>query len=483
MKKTKNNSATTKSFIISRYSTILFLIHISAICPSVLAGPRDSTLGYAEYISLVMKNHPLALQADLIPQNAEMLISKAKSAFDPTLLFSWDNKNFSDKTYYSILEGGLKLPLRYGPDLKFFYDQNTGTQLNPEASLPSDGLLRSGIELPLLQGLLMDRRRTDLTKARINKNLSENERKIVLLDLYFEASRAYWQWTESYAILKLQEEMYSKALERFEAVKRTSLLEDRPLLDTIEAFIQVQNRNFAYMQSALLYTNQKALVSVYLWNDSHYPMEMSATVLPDNIKELALSKPDSNLISDILSLVNEHPALKQYSNKKELVMADLRLNREQFKPQLNLQYYWLTSPVINSNDRKLDNNKWGLQFYSPIIFRKERADVNIAKLKLQDLSYEQSLKVAQQSYKINTAFNEWVTATDQVNLTGQIRIRSEKMLEGEKKLFTLGESSLFMINQREQDFINSNLRYYEAVIKNRLAEIRTYYQAGTLNLQ
>ncbi|MFN8331957.1 MAG: TolC family protein [Saprospiraceae bacterium] len=170
----------------------------------MLAGPRDSTLGYAEYISLVMKNHPLALQADLIPQNAEMLISKAKSAFDPTLLFSWDNKNFSDKTYYSILEGGLKLPLRYGPDLKFFYDQNTGTQLNPEASLPSDGLLRSGIELPLLQGLLMDRRRTDLTKARINKNLSENERKIVLLDLYFEASRAYWQWTESYAILKLQ---------------------------------------------------------------------------------------------------------------------------------------------------------------------------------------------------------------------------------------------------------------------------------------
>ncbi|MFN8331960.1 MAG: TolC family protein [Saprospiraceae bacterium] len=84
----------------------------------------------------------------------------------------------------------------------------------------------------------------------------------------------------------------------------------------------------------------------------------------------------------------------------------------------------------------------GHQFYSPIIFRKERADVNIAKLKLQDLSYEQSLKVAQQSYKINTAFNEWVTATDQVNLTGQIRIRSEKMLEGEKN-FHLGRKLTF----------------------------------------
>ncbi|MFN8331959.1 MAG: hypothetical protein U0T81_12215 [Saprospiraceae bacterium] len=89
-----------------------------------------------------------------------------------------------------------------------------------------------------------------------------------------------------------------------------------------------------------------------------------STVLPDNIKELALSKPDSNLISDILSLVNEHPALETIFQQKELVMADLRLNRERFKPQLNLQYaLWLTSPVINSNDRKLDNNKW-----APVLF-------------------------------------------------------------------------------------------------------------------
>ncbi|MFN8331958.1 MAG: hypothetical protein U0T81_12210 [Saprospiraceae bacterium] len=66
--------------------------------------------------------------------------------------------------------------------------------------------------------------------------------------------------------------MYSKALERFEAVKRTSLLEDRPLLDTIEAFIQVQNRNLptCSQSSSLYYRN---LVSVYLWNDSHYQMK------------------------------------------------------------------------------------------------------------------------------------------------------------------------------------------------------------------
>ena len=56
------------------------------------------------------------------------------------------------------------------------------------------------------------------------------------------------------------------------------------------------------------------------------------------------------------------------------------------------------------------------------------------------------------------------------------------MLE-EKKTFSPWEKAHFLWSTSEQDFINSNLRYYEAVIKNRLAEIRTYYQAGTLNLQ
>lgn len=482
MQISKNNPSVRKPLGIHRFSLIIMMTLSSVLYLSAIANDRDSTLRYAQYIAIVMKNHPLALQAELIPKNAELLLSKAKSAFDPTMQLSWDNKHFNDKNYYSILEGGLKLPLKYGPDLKFFYDQNTGTQLNPEASLPSDGLIRSGVELPLLQGLLMDRRRTDLKKARINKDLSQNERNLVLLDLYFEASRAYWQWCESYAVLKLQEEMFAKALERFEGIKKSSLLEDRPQLDTVEAYMQVQNRNLSLLQSTLQFINQKALVDVYLWNDSLYPTEMDESVLPENINGIDLNRPDSSMISELSNLAIEHPALRQYTYKQELIKADLRLYREQFKPQLNLHYYWLSTPVVTNITDKLDNNKWGLQFYSPIIFRKERADVNIAKLKLQDLSYEQSLKLEQQSYKIRTAYNEWLTASAQASLAGQIRIRSEKMLNGEKKLFSLGESSLFMINQREQDFINSNLRYYESVIKNRIAQARTYYQAGLLRL-
>ena len=114
----KNNSATTKSFIISRYSTIYFWSIFAYVRPRWLVRVTAHwvTLNIFHWLWKIM----LALQADLIPQNAEMLIAKQSQPLIRPCYSAGTTRTFSDKTYYSILEGGLKLPLRYGPDLKFF---------------------------------------------------------------------------------------------------------------------------------------------------------------------------------------------------------------------------------------------------------------------------------------------------------------------------------------------------------------------------
>jgi hypothetical protein len=54
------------------------------------------------------------------------------------------------------------------------------------------------------------------------------------------------------------------------------------------------------------------------------------------------------------------------------------------------------------------------------------------------------------------------------------------LLEGERELFRIGESSLFMVNSREMGYINSRAKTIEAFVKNRMARLQTYKSGGLL---
>ena len=55
-----------------------------------------------------------------------------------------------------------------------------------------------------------------------------------------------------------------------------------------------------------------------------------------------------------------------------------------------------------------------------------------------------------------------------------------QMLEAERRLFDLGESSLFLINTREQAYILANVKLTELIAKNRMAYYSIWYFAGRM---
>ena len=48
-------------------------------------------------------------------------------------------------------------------------------------------------------------------------------------------------------------------------------------------------------------------------------------------------------------------------------------------------------------------------------------------------------------------------------------------------MFEIGESSLFMVNSREMDYIQAQLKLIELISKNQTAYIGTLHALGTLN--
>lgn len=237
-------------------------------CGTIFAQNQDSVLNYSNYIDKVLSTHPLAKVADLKVDQAKANLLKAKGNFDPYIAYQYNGKQFQDVDYYQIHEGKLIVPTGLGPNLSLGYERAQGTYLNSQHNLPADGLLNLGIDIALLQGFWTDESRTLLRQAKASRAVAAVEKQLVLNRLILEATQQYWYWFEAWNKLKVQEKGVKLALERFNGVVESANLGDAPMIDTVEAKIQVQNRMVNYEEFFAQYKINQIELGFYLWEDS-----------------------------------------------------------------------------------------------------------------------------------------------------------------------------------------------------------------------
>ena len=114
----------------------------------------------------------------------------------------------------------------------------------------------------------------------------------------------------------------------------------------------------------------------------------------------------------------------------------------------------------------------------PIFLRKERGDLKLAKLKLQDINYEISSSSLALRNKITAVNTEIVSLTNQQQIIQNIVADYKVLLKGEERKFFLGESSLFLINSREQSLITSQLKENDITVKKLTAMAKLFNVMG-----
>ena len=133
-----------------------------------------------------MKYHPKANIAELNLKLSEAQWKSANGQFDPFLKAEYDDKYFDQKQYFQVLRSSIELPSYLGLTFNAGYDNTRGIFLNPENNTPNDGLGYIGVEANLLQGLLIDERRTAVNQAEIFEDFANNRRQIEI-NLSFRA--------------------------------------------------------------------------------------------------------------------------------------------------------------------------------------------------------------------------------------------------------------------------------------------------------
>ncbi|HEY9183928.1 MAG TPA: TolC family protein [Salegentibacter sp.] len=438
-------------------------------------------LTFEEYIDLVKANHPVARQAENRLEIGDADVQQARGAFDPKIFNNTKQKNFKGSEYYSIIESGLKIPTWFGIELQGGYDLNEGAYLNPQNMTPADGLWYGGISISLGEGLFIDERRAELRKAQLYRKMTQMERELMLSKLIYEAGKAYWKWFESYSVMQTYEEAIEIAEERYEGVRRSSQAGEVAAIDTTEAKIQVQKNSIAYNEARLEFKNASELISVYLWLDGVTPLEIAKGTIPA-YQEATGVPIDEKFLGEIEGLIEQHPELRRSGFKVDQLEIERRWSREQLKPELNLKYNVLTESIdeIPSAEYSLHNYNFGLEFEMPLFLRKERGKLKLANLKISDARLDLKNYRANLEYKAKAALNEWKTSNEQLEIYRQTVENTRRLLEGERRMFMAGESSLFMVNSRQMSYINAQNKFFEYISKNRIARLKTFYRFGLI---
>lgn len=423
---------------------------------SVFSQSTSKELSFEEYLGFVKKFHPLAKTANLEISKAQANLLMSRGAFDPKIEVDFSKKQFKDKEYYSILNSSFKIPTWYGIELKASFDNNEGVFLNPENTVPNQGLTSVGINIPLGQGLLINQRMADLRKAKIQLKLSQAERKLNAIEVLHEASLAYFNWKKTFDETQLYQSYLKNAAIRFKGIK--SLIEqgDKPAIDSVEAKIILKNRMLSLEDATLKLTKAKLELSGFLWLENNVPVELDSTIVPE--EKLILSIQNTLKTSDLNAdfTLNNHPKINALENKIAILDVERKLKANYLLPKIDVGYSYLSEPSYIDN-YKVENYKIGLNFTYPLFLRKERGNLKLAKFKLQETKFALDLEKLKLTNKIASQKADLKSLNVQKMYVTDLVTDNEVMLKSEERLFSFGESSLFLINTRENSLVTAQL--------------------------
>ena len=440
---------------------ILLFLLFNFVANSQTIDPKpnalDKEFSFNEYLGYVKKFHPLVKNADLEISAAQANLMMARGGFDPKIEVDFDQKQFKNQQYYSILNSSFKIPTWYGVEIKAGFDNNEGMYLNPENNTPTQGLTSLGISVPLGQGLFINQRMADLRKAKIQVQLSQAERKLEAIKILYDAAVAYFNWKRNYDEVQLYETYNTNAQIRFKGIKELINQGDKPAIDSIEAGIIVKNRLLSLEDSQLKLTKAKLELSNFIWIENNIPVELSDFLIPEAKLDVTIRETlkTNDLLSADFSIIN-HPKITSLERKIEILNVDKRLKANMLLPKIDVGYSYLSDPR-NFQNYEFNDYKVGMNFNFPLFLRKERGSLKLAKFKIQETEFALSLEKVQLSNKISAQKIEIESLIKQRNLINGLVNDNNTMLLSEERLFTFGESSLFLINTRENNVVSAQL--------------------------
>ncbi|WP_419421535.1 TolC family protein (plasmid) [Legionella sp. D16C41] len=430
---------------------ITCFIFSSLILLTSQAQERIKPLDINTVLTSVNRFYPQITIARLEVAKAQGNFVTALGEFDPALkIYSrsqpfggYVNGYVDNELVVPTLVNGIKLfsGYRLGRGDWPIYYQNYLTN--------SGGEYRVGFSLPLLKGHQIDKERTTLLTQAESIAMTTQEVAVKKIEIYREAVQAYWQWVEAGLQLKALNNLLLLAKERQKAVVKQAYQGDLPRLSIAENKQLIFQREQLANQSQMLFKQAAINLSMY-YRDKHGQPKIPH----ENQLTKTLLSPLRKVIKSNVSIKAQlrcHPTLHKLRSYYHIVKLKQALAKNDLLPELNATFYTSKQYGSGGYSKLIPQAGYvGLQFWFPLYQREAKGRLISTTSELKQIATEKKFIYEQLNNQLQNFYIAMKIYKQQVRLLYKELQLAKQVQSGEVKKFYAGDSTLFLINQREQ---------------------------------
>ncbi|HEV7279062.1 MAG TPA: TolC family protein [Pirellulaceae bacterium] len=334
-----------------------------------------------------------------------------------------------------------------------------------ERQTDEGGEFEATFGVPLWRNRTIDEWRAKLWTARVDRQAVEPEIQSRLLDYSVQASWAYWTWVEAGQQYEIQKRLLELIRLRTLQIEERFRQQDVARIDLID-----NDRGLARREEKLVASERKlqaaALkLSIFMRTPAGDPVIPPLEWLPPAFPELP--KLDGTQAErDVQLALAQRPELRA-------IALDMQRERIEAAQGENLTLADVQGILVASQDvgaratplgdKKPFELEAGLSVELPVQARKGTGRMRAARARMMALQSRREYSENQIAAEVRDAVSAMVAAAERAERARRARDRSAELVELERFAFEAGDSTLFTVNLREQDLVDSETIYYEAL--------------------
>lgn len=327
------------------------------------------------------------------------------------------------------------------------------------------GELRAGVSLPLWQGGPIDRRRADVRVAALAQDGAATDFETRMLELERAAGRAYWAWVVTGLRLEVQRSLLALAEDRDESLRKQIAAGGVPAVEGLD------NRRAILDRGARIVAAERALqqaafdLARHLRDSDGELLAPAPARLPD-----AFPEPQRPVVGGLEQTIREawtrRPDLRRLLLQREAASVELELARNNRSPKIDVDAY--ASKDIGAIDPAYAYLRpaefvASVSVELPLALRTARGRLRRAQAELARIDAELRMARDVVALEIRDAHSALVAAHARVGLAREQLIAAHELEQAERSRFRLGDSTLLLVNLREQAATDAALQEIEAL--------------------
>lgn len=346
------------------------------------------------------------------------------------------------------------------------------------------GEFKLGALFSLLRDRTIDQQRFGVDDARLAAQQASLDVVLTQLGVQHQALKSYWKWVAAGREVGIYRDLLEIAEARQTGLKRQVNLGALASIALVENQQNILKRQRLVAEAERNFTMAGNILSFYFRDQRGLVTKPTVSLLPNKAQLDPL--PDMAQVLKVRSsdILDSRPELRQFRIAVERARNKVSLRENDLKPQLDFSLEVSRDfGAIAEGGRSRDSTDAivGLNFSVPLQRRAARGKLSQAEAELREIELREQQTAEQILFEVENILVDLKTALDIVELADNEFQQAQKMVNAERRRFTLGAGDFFLINLREEAAADAQVRALQAEFTSRLAAAS--YDAVTMNFE